>query len=34
MEKFKSVYGKIYLLDSSWEDDISVGKWFVCIKED
>jgi SAM-dependent methyltransferase len=33
LEKFKSSYGIVYVLDSKWEDNISVGKWFICIKE-
>lgn len=31
--KCHSVYEKVYVIDSTWEDDISVGKWFVCVKE-
>jgi len=30
--KYKSVYETVYVLDSTWEDPISVGKWFVCVK--
>lgn len=33
MEKFKSVYKDVIVLDSNWNDAISKGKWFVCIKE-
>lgn len=32
LEKYQSVYKNVYVLDSTWEDQISVGKWFVCIK--
>ena len=32
LDKFKSKYKAVYVLDSKWEDDISCGKWFVCIK--
>lgn len=32
LEKYKSAYETVYVLDSTWEDDISVGKWFVCVK--
>lgn len=32
LEKFLAVYQKVYALDSTWEDDLSDGKWFVCIK--
>jgi ubiquinone/menaquinone biosynthesis C-methylase UbiE len=31
-EKFESVYKNVIVLDSTWDDNISVGKWFVCIK--
>jgi ubiquinone/menaquinone biosynthesis C-methylase UbiE len=30
VEKCKVHYAKVEVLDSSWSDDISVGKWFVC----
>ncbi len=33
VEKFKTAYPKVYVLDSAWNDKISVGKWFVCVKE-
>jgi hypothetical protein len=23
----------VHVLDSAWNDKISVGKWFVCVKE-
>lgn len=32
LEKYESVFSSVYVLDSSWEDAISDGKWFVCIK--
>jgi radical SAM protein with 4Fe4S-binding SPASM domain len=32
LNKFKSVYQDVVVLDSLWQDDISDGKWFVCIK--
>lgn len=32
LEKYQSVYKTVCVLDSTWEDPISVGKWFVCIK--
>ncbi|KQT34348.1 class I SAM-dependent methyltransferase [Methylophilus sp. Leaf414] len=32
LEHFHQVYAEVYAVDSTWEDDISVGKWFVCIK--
>lgn len=33
LEKYLAVYKQVYVIDSTWEDDISVGKWFVCINE-
>jgi len=30
LEKFARSYDKVRVLDSRWQDDISVGKWFVC----
>lgn len=32
LAKYKTVYQKVYILDSNWKDDISVGKWFICVK--
>lgn len=32
--KYRSVYSTVHVLDSAWEDGISVGKWFVCINEE
>jgi ubiquinone/menaquinone biosynthesis C-methylase UbiE len=32
-DNFGSIYDRIYVLDSYWHDRISVGKWFVCMKE-
>jgi len=32
MSKYKMAYGSVYVLDSTWNDDISVGKWFICMK--
>jgi len=32
MDKFKTKYNNVTVLNSSWHDDISVGKWFVCTK--
>lgn len=32
MKRFRQVYPTVYVLDSAWEDAISVGKWFVCLK--
>ncbi|MBK9292953.1 MAG: class I SAM-dependent methyltransferase [Oligoflexia bacterium] len=30
---FKKHFNKVLVFDSKWEDDISVGKWFVTIKD-
>jgi ubiquinone/menaquinone biosynthesis C-methylase UbiE len=30
VDLFKESYSTVYVLDSSWNDAISVGKWFVC----
>lgn len=32
LSKFESIYDKVIVLDSKWEDSISVGKWFLCFK--
>jgi ubiquinone/menaquinone biosynthesis C-methylase UbiE len=32
-KQFKRLYKNVYAIDSRWEDDISVGKWFVCFKD-
>jgi SAM-dependent methyltransferase len=28
--KCKTTFGKVKILDSAWQDEISVGKWLVC----
>lgn len=33
VEQLKRLYRKVYVIDSRWQDDISVGKWIVCFKE-
>ena len=33
LNKFGVVYGTVYVLDSVWCDNISDGKWFICIKD-
>lgn len=30
--KFGECYDTVHVLDSSWSDTISVGKWFACVK--
>jgi len=32
LERFQEVYKQVYALDSTWEDSISNGKWFICVK--
>ena len=32
IDKFKSQYKSVQVIDSAWEDHISVGKWFICSK--
>lgn len=32
LKKFTAVYPQVYVLDSRWDDVISVGKWFICRK--
>ncbi|KAF0146421.1 MAG: Methyltransferase type 11 (Modular protein) [Nitrospirae bacterium] len=34
LNKFKTIYPVVYVLDSVWHDDISDGRWFICIKEE
>lgn len=31
--QFRRMYKNVYVIDSKWEDGISVGKWFICFKE-
>lgn len=33
LQRYKSAYANVQVIDSTWEDNISVGKWFVCIKD-
>ena len=32
-EQYDNIYESVCVLDSVWEDDISLGKWFVCEKK-
>ena len=32
LDKFNLSYSNVRVLDSKWEDDISIGKWFICYK--
>ena len=34
LERYRSAYSTVHVLDSAWNDKISVGKWFLCVKED
>lgn len=34
MERYLSVYRTVYVLDSTWDDQMSVGKWFVCMHDE
>jgi len=31
LKKFRRVYRQVLIIDSSWSDQRSVGKWFICI---
>jgi ubiquinone/menaquinone biosynthesis C-methylase UbiE len=32
LDIFKSIYSEVYVIDSVWHGDVSVGKWFICKK--
>ncbi len=32
VSKFRTAYPQVYVLDSSYEDELSFGKWFICLK--
>ena len=32
IKKFEKKFSRVYVVDSSWSDFISVGKWFFCFK--
>ena len=32
IDKFTTKYSKVYAINSGWKDDVSIGKWFVCMK--
>ncbi|MBN3946515.1 MAG: class I SAM-dependent methyltransferase [Nostoc sp. NMS7] len=34
LDKFYLSYPNVYVIDSYWNDDISVGKWFICCKNE
>ena len=33
LKQFQSSYDRVYVLNSRWEDPISIGRWFVCVKD-
>jgi SAM-dependent methyltransferase len=33
VERYKTAYSTVHVLDSAWNDRISVGKWFLCMKD-
>lgn len=33
LKKFKQHYSNVYCVPSKWEDEISYGRWFICINE-
>jgi len=33
LARFHSVYTRVHVIDSKWEDNLSVGKWFICMKD-
>jgi ubiquinone/menaquinone biosynthesis C-methylase UbiE len=33
LARFRTSYDTVRVLDSAWNDKISVGKWFVCVKQ-
>ena len=33
IKKYRAEYKEVYALDSLWNDEISIGKWFICVKD-
>jgi SAM-dependent methyltransferase len=33
LERYRAAYPVVHVLDSAWSDRISVGKWFLCMKD-
>jgi ubiquinone/menaquinone biosynthesis C-methylase UbiE len=33
LERYRAAYDTVHVLESSWHDPISVGKWFLCMKD-
>ncbi len=34
LSKYQAVFKSVCVLDSIWQDEISIGKWFVCAKDE
>jgi len=34
LERYRSAYSTVHVLDSAWNDKISVGKWFLCVSQE
>jgi len=32
LERFHSAYATVHVFDSAWNDKLSVGKWFACVR--
>lgn len=32
LERYRAAYPVVHVLDSAWNDRISIGKWFLCMK--
>lgn len=32
LSKFQTQYSKVYIVPSKWEDSISYGRWYICVK--
>ncbi|MFA6570066.1 MAG: class I SAM-dependent methyltransferase [Bacteroidota bacterium] len=33
LQKFKKYYPSVQIITSGWQDNISIGKWFLCFKD-
>jgi SAM-dependent methyltransferase len=33
LKRFTAAYDTVYVCDSKWQDEISVGRWFLCLKD-
>jgi hypothetical protein len=34
LARYRTAYDRVHVLESAWNDKISVGKWFLCTKQD